>query len=83
MWSKYWASTLSSDPLVATRPFATSQMLDVAQKLEKEAARIAASGGAMQAEVRGVERGNARHLPGERRGGERRATPAGSPSTMA
>lgn len=40
MWSKYWAATLSSDPLASTQEFLAAQMKDLCRKLDKESTNI-------------------------------------------
>jgi COP9 signalosome complex subunit 5 len=35
LWNKYWVSTLSSNPLLATRDYGTKQIKDIAEKIEE------------------------------------------------
>jgi COP9 signalosome complex subunit 5 len=35
LWNKYWVSTLSSNPLLATRDYGTKQIKDLASKMEE------------------------------------------------
>jgi COP9 signalosome complex subunit 5 len=35
LWNKYWVSTLSSNPLLATRDYGTKQIKDLASKIEE------------------------------------------------
>jgi COP9 signalosome complex subunit 5 len=47
LWNKYWVTTLSSNPLLATRDYGTKQIKDVASKIA-EASRNSNEGGKSQ-----------------------------------
>lgn len=45
LWHKYWVQTLSQNPLLANRDFASKQMLDLTSKVNEAAAALARSRG--------------------------------------